>query len=68
MYSWAIAQLCIIEATKDVELLETVAAALNNLRSGWVELKARQGATTKAAGASETILDHETAEHVLTTA
>lgn len=69
MYSWAIAQLCVIEATKDVEQIEAVAAALNNLRSGWVELKARQGAGTKAAaGASERMPDHETAEHVLTTA
>jgi len=69
MYSWVIAQLSIIEATKDVEQIEAVVTALNNLRSGWVELKARQGVGTKAAvGAPERKLDHQTAEHVLTTA
>ncbi|MCX6835149.1 MAG: flagellar export chaperone FliS [candidate division Zixibacteria bacterium] len=69
MYSWAIAQLSVTEATKDIEQIEAVAAALNNLRSGWVELKARQGVATKAAaGAPEATLDRETAEHVLTTA
>lgn len=69
MYSWVIAQLSIIEATKDVEQIEAVVIALNNLRSGWVELRVRQGGGAKAAaGAPERKLDHETAEHLLTTA
>jgi flagellar protein FliS len=68
IYSWVIAQLGIIEATKDVEQINAVVSALNNLRSGWAELKVRQGAGAKAAGTPEKELDHETAEHVLTTA
>jgi flagellar protein FliS len=69
LYSWAIAQLGIIESTKDVEQIDAVTAALNNLRSGWVELKVRQGAEARAtAGESERKPNHETAEHVLTTA
>ena len=69
MYSWVIAQLSVIEATKDIEQIEAVVSALNNLRSGWVELKARQGVGAKAtAETPERKLDHETAEHVLTTA
>ena len=69
IYSWAIAQLGLIEATKDVGQIDAVVTALDNLRSGWAELKVRQDVEAKAtAGTPERKPDHETAEHVLTTA
>lgn len=43
MYVWVLSQLLVIEATKDVDELDAVTQALDNLRSGWAELKAEQG-------------------------
>lgn len=43
MYVWVISQLCVVEATKEIDEIEAVVTVLDNLRSGWAELKGQQG-------------------------
>ena len=45
MYVWALSQLVVIEATKNIDELDAVIKVLDNLRSGWTELKVQQGET-----------------------
>jgi flagellar protein FliS len=68
MYTWVINQLQLIEATKDAEQLETVADAMDNLRSGWVDLKARQMRGPRAPSEKSADSGIKVSEHVLTTA
>ena len=42
IYVWVISQLHVIEATRDLEQLDSVVTVLENLRSGWVKLKDQQ--------------------------
>ena len=42
IYVWVISQLFVVEASKDVDELEAVTKILDNLRSGWAELKEQQ--------------------------
>ncbi len=49
MYVWVLSQVCVIEATKDIDELEAVITVLNNLRSGWAELKAELAGGTPEA-------------------
>ena len=43
MYVWVLSQMFVIEASKDVEEIDAVIKVLDNLRSGWAELKEQQG-------------------------
>ncbi len=69
MYVWVISQLFVIEATKDVDELEAVIQALDNLRSGWAEIKAEQGGgkTEMSDQTSESAEASELTEEFITT-
>ena len=69
VYSWSIAQIQLIEATRDVEQIDNVIRALNNLRSGWAELKVSRAniRKTETAGPDEETSDAGSV-HVLTRA
>jgi flagellar protein FliS len=51
MYVWALSQLCVVEATKELEQLDSVVKVLDNLRSGWADLKEQQGSTAPETSA-----------------
>ena len=68
MYAWVINQLQLVDATKDAEQLESAARVMDNLRSGWADLREQQ--TRGSRSRSEDIAESGTAttEHVVTTA
>lgn len=51
MYSWVLAQLYVVEATKDLKEVESIQTVLGNLRSGWADIKT-QGAAAAAQASS----------------
>lgn len=54
MYVWVISQVCVIEATKDIEQIQACIKVMDNLRSGWADLKVQQaGETTSDAAPVE---------------
>jgi len=68
VYSWTLAQLQLIEATRDVQQLDVVIRALGNLRSGWAALKSRPEAGNDGTRAGDGEGELENVEHVFTTA
>lgn len=42
LYSFVVSQIDIIEATKDLSILDDIIGVLANLRSGWLELKQQE--------------------------
>ena len=69
VYSWALAQMQLIEATKEVRQIDAVIQALSNLRSGWAELRDRQSVPLKRkSGSPESQPELPASERVLTTA
>jgi flagellar protein FliS len=68
VYSWALAQMQMIEATRDQQQIDAVITALNNLRAGWAELSARQRSGDKPNTPTDTPADPPAVPRVLTTA
>jgi len=69
VYSWALAQMQLIEATKDVRQIDAVTQALGNLPLRMAELKDRQSVPLKRkSGSPESQPEQPASERVLTTA
>lgn len=68
MYTWVINQITVLEATKDVNELESVISMLTNLRSGWAALKTEPSSAATAKAKQPAAGESETRLHVMTTA
>jgi flagellar protein FliS len=52
LYSFIVSQIDVIEATKDLAILDDIISVLTNLKSGWSELKQQEANVAPKASAS----------------